>query len=227
MSCHTQWCHHSYFWYWECHVALAGRHSGTLQRQSWCQSWVLCISGGQCVVKMVMHLDSRCSSSWWYPAFRSSMENTTAPFKSWRRWSIVGVMCWSRCIAVFGRRISIHRQTLSGFLGFGVTTIGDTHGVRPLTLSMIPFSCSSSSSLSTFFRMWNGILLCSCITGCTESSTCNFTWKSLIFPMPWKRSWYSWMIWSGDEESVVWISVDMEFTIFNRPRAVAVLRLSS
>lgn len=33
-----------------------------------------------------------CSSSWWYPAFRFSLENTVAPMSSWMTSSMVGVM---------------------------------------------------------------------------------------------------------------------------------------
>ena len=54
--------------------------------------------------------------------------------------------------------LSISTQTLilPGDLGLGATTIGDTQGVGPSTLSMIPSSSSFCSCSSSCFRTWNG-----------------------------------------------------------------------
>ena len=55
--------------------------------------------------------------------------------------SIVGVTCLSRLMAVLGKRMSTHILISSGDLGFGATTIGETHGVGLL----VTFSITSQT----------------------------------------------------------------------------------
>ena len=135
-----------------------------------------------CVAKVVMYRLSEASDSWWYPDRRSSLENTVAPLRVWIKLSTVGIRCFSRLMAWFAILMSTQIWTPPCF--FGVMTSGDTQGVRPSNLSMIPFLSRLCNSASTFWRTWKGILRGCWVTGVTVSSMCSFTSTSLSWPMP-------------------------------------------
>ena len=59
------------------------------------------------------------------------------------------MVCLSRWIALFGRRMPTHIRTSSGVFGFDTATVGDTHGVGSWTVSMISSFSSLTSSSST------------------------------------------------------------------------------
>ena len=81
--------------------------------------------------------------------------------------SIVDVMCLSRLIALFGRRMSTQIIISSGVLGFGATIIGETQGVGPSVTFLIH---ETLKFLLHLFRMWKGVRLCGWDVGLTDSS---------------------------------------------------------
>ena len=135
-----------------------------------------------CVANVVIYRLSGAKVSWWYPALRSNFEKTVAPLKVWVRSSIVGIGCCSRTIARFATRMSTEMRTSPSFLG--VTTSGDTHGVGPLTFSIIPCCSRLLSFFSTFFLMWKDIRLAFWTTGSTVVSICSCTWSPVNWPIP-------------------------------------------
>ena len=140
-----------------------------------------------------MYLLSGCSSSWWYPNVRLSLENTVAMFSSCMTSSIVWVMWHSHWMAVLDCRMSTQTLTLSGSFGFGGVTMGETYGVGPVAISIMSSPSSLFGSFSTFCRMWNGTRLWGKQMGWMSVLMWSLTWTFFFYlPMPWNRSgWLS------------------------------------
>ena len=136
------------------------------------------------VENVVMYLHAGASSSWWYSALRSSFENHWALFRFTIMSSIIGIMCHSRCIALLGRRMSMHKRTSPGCLGFGAITSEETQGVGPVTFSMTPSASSFFGSSSTLGLRWNGIHQFRSAMGLTVLSICNVICFPFSFPSP-------------------------------------------
>ena len=132
---------------------------------------------------------SGSSSSWWYPEERSSWQKTVAPFRSATRSSMVGIRCFSRFTALSASRISTQNLTCPEH--FGTTAMGLTHGVGPVTFSIISKISNLSNSLSTSCRTWKGIWSCGCCLGCTSGSMWSLTTFPLSLPTPPNRFSYS------------------------------------
>ena len=105
--------------------------------------------------------------------------------------SIVGVMCHSRCMALFGSLTSTHSLIAPGCFGLGAITKGDTHRVGPVTFSINPMRSRFSNSFSTLGWRWNGTRLCLRAVGLMDLSMCSFIFRSFRHPSPWNNSGYS------------------------------------
>ena len=101
---------------------------------SWCQNWVY--HHRPLYVAKVGFLWT-VRGTWWYPALRSSLQNTVASFKVCMRSSSIGMGCHFLIMAWFAAPISTQKRTLPFF--FGVITSGEIQGVGPYTHSIIPF----------------------------------------------------------------------------------------
>lgn len=76
------------------------------------------------------------------------------------------------------------KHSLISELALDTMTTGFTHGVGPLTGSMISISTSSLIFRSTAFLRLNGIRLSGCAAGFTLGSMCKVTWLVLSVPIP-------------------------------------------
>lgn len=87
------------------------------------RSWGVCSATGH--RELWKWWCSRCRWSW-YPAVRSSFEETFAQFRSAIMLLTICVMWLSRLTAWFGRLISTHTLILPGCFGLGTTIMGET-----------------------------------------------------------------------------------------------------
>ncbi len=129
-SCHTRWHHHLCSRY---PVGHEVGHWWYFGKFHWRQNLVECIDGDSVSTEtFVRHNVASSKGIWWYPAFKSSFENTVAPFR-FVGLGCLGLGCLSLRMALFGILMS---TTLPIF--FGIMTRGETHVVGPSTFSIIP-----------------------------------------------------------------------------------------